>query len=214
MEGSNGIHFFVGEGETLASAKLRYRNEVCGCLPCLESPSLISRGCTLTHLVGVQKSTQLQQATAARRIPTRATSGIRALALWLPYDQSSRTLERVVVLRIHREDPNDKNEAYFLGRPVQKAYQLGMNGPLAGKKHMQGEWVTAVKWYELEKILDSGDRVYSLNHLPTQGEVYVVKGIVDIRFVSFFKYTRTGGGQYYLAGQMHQRILAHGDLDA
>jgi hypothetical protein len=89
-----------------------------------------------------------------------------------------------------------------------------MNGPLAGKKHMQGEWVTAVKWYELEKILDSGDRVYSLNHLPTQGEVYVVKGIVDIRFVSFFKYTRTGGGQYYLAGQMHQRILAHGDLDA
>ena len=70
-----------------------------------------------------------------------------------------RTLERVVVLRVHREDPNDKNEAYFLGRPVQKAYQLGKDGPLAGKKHMQGEWVTAVKWYELEKILDRFFRV-------------------------------------------------------
>ena len=214
VKDSSKMHFWVGRGKTLGTSELAYREGICSCTPCVESMDLISADCEMTALVGKRKTTRLVQATEPRRMATRATSTIESLAKWLPCNRTTKALERVVVFRVHPLDPNPLKEAYFLGRPVRAAYQLPKDGTLAGSKHVVGEWVTKVKWFELESVHENGDRVYSLKKLPSSGEVFVVKGIVNLRFVSFYKHKSTRGGRYFLARSMHQRILQDGDLDA
>ena len=208
IKGSSKLHFFAGRK---SGEELVYREEVCPCLPCLESPNLLSRDCLFKELVGGRKTVRLKHAIQAARVRTRANSSLAALAKWLPCNSSTAAKARVAVFRVHEDDPNDKNEEYYLARPIEPSRQLKKDGLVAGNKYMRGWWVTTIKWFELEAILPNGDRRYKLNKLPVKGEVFIVRGIVDLRFVQFCRFERGRGGRYILASAMHERIL-EGDL--
>ena len=79
-----------------------------------------------------------------------------------------------------------------------------------GNEYLEGWWVTTIKWYERDRILDNGDIAYTLNRTPTNGEVFIVQGIVrGLDQLQFKAYT---GGRYILASAMHSYILQNGDL--
>ena len=142
----------------------------------------------------------------------QAITSLAALAKWLPCDSSTPVLDRVAVFRVHEECPNPNNEDYYLARPIQQATQLKKTGLHGGNKYMRGWWVTTIKWYELEAVLPNGERRYKLKKRPSKGEVFIVRGIVDVRFVRFARFERERGGRYILSPEMHQKILDQGDL--
>ena len=39
IKDSSRLHFFVGRGNSTDTSELAFRAEVCGCVPCLESPT-------------------------------------------------------------------------------------------------------------------------------------------------------------------------------
>ena len=50
------------------------------------------------------------------------------------------------------DDPNPKNEEYYLARPIEPATRLAKGGLLCGNSYMRGWWVTTIKWFELEAV--------------------------------------------------------------
>ena len=50
------------------------------------------------------------------------------------------------------DDPNPKNEEYYLARPIEPATRLTKGSLHCGNSYMRGWWVTTIKWFELEAV--------------------------------------------------------------
>ena len=70
------------------------------------------------------------------------------------------------------DDPNPKNEEYYLARPIEPATRLAKGGLHCGNSYMRGWWVTTIKWFELEAVLPGGERRYKLKKSSAKGEVF------------------------------------------
>ena len=208
---------------TLTNATLITRERYCFCTPCLTSPTLVSGDCQFTEWVGEPVNRRIEPARPVPREVTRSGAAgslsMSQFALSLPWNNNFAAKRRLVVVRIDKthEDYTVGRQQYWLGRPVNKSYQLtephfdgtrDRNGNLVSKYDV-GWWVFMIRWFEYDRTNTvNGERVYKL---VSKQELWHVGALVRLGFTDLH-FKSCSNGEYVLTESIHNKILRYGNL--
>ena len=134
-KGSSRDHVYRSIGATDDDSELGKRHGFCFCDDCKEGHF---NQCQLRNRFGSETRVRINAKVIAAAAITRANTTLEDLAKRPLFSDPLDTdlVSNVIALRVHRDDPNDENEAYYLGRVVGAAKVLETDGTYSGNVYV------------------------------------------------------------------------------
>jgi hypothetical protein len=194
--------YYASLGDDVANSLLMHRNYACTCDNCLERKH---SECSLTEVL--QKYPRNVFIPPLVELPPVETRGGSSFEEFCGRTMAGQN----VIVRIHssQKDQYPENE-YFVGKLLEKPYQLRKGGIFQGNRFNAGFWVAQIAWYEWVKEDCRGDHYY---RLLKQSQTLQCNNFVRnlSREIKLTRESRASG-LYKLGQKLHDYIVVYGQL--